>query len=234
MTPASGPMPLWQKIIAGLFLCVFTAAAAHLTYSLARTLMKVEQARNWQMVSGQLEAQQLQVREKPSNAALDISEPTQSLTATYSYTVNGQTYHNSTIDFSVFSADNFSGKRKARQQHMLRQIPLHVYIDPAAPHNSVIDRSLPAESVLFCVFFILFPCGLAVLVVITLALYPFGKRAQTYAFPLAGLFHGGLALWVLINHFREYGLGGLTLLGLLSLLFVAGIYHLFKPKTEKS
>ena len=229
MKPTTKPLRLWQKIIACIFVGVFTVAAVHLTYSLTRTLAQVEKSQDWQAVSGQLDTQNLEVRKRDGDSAFDLSQPMQSLTATYSYSVDGQTYKNSRIDFSVFSADNFSSKRKAHQQDLLRQTPLTIYVDPADPASSVIDRSLPAETVLFCVFFILFPCGFAVLIIVALALYPFGKRVQSFALPLCGIFHGGLALWVLINHHTAYGFGGLTLLGAISLLFALGVYHALKP-----
>lgn len=211
-----------------LFVGIFGVAAIYLSYTFVMMLIQVEQARTWQTVPGQLITQEMTVREKVSDAAIDLSEPMRSLKAQYKYTVDGIHYDGTRIDFNPHTADNFSGDRKARQQKLLIQNPLTVYIDPAHPERSVIDRSLPAENALFIVCFLFFPCGLAVLCMLSLLLNPFGQDVQMKAVPLTAIFNGGLALWLLVFHHSAYGFSGLTLLSVISLLFFAGAYFLFK------
>lgn len=215
------------KLFAYIFIGVFSAAAIYMTYMVIGALADTSRARGWTQVEGTLVEQKLDVMEKTFRSAGDISAPSQRLTATYTYHFEGQPYQGSNVDFSEGHADNFSADRKAHQQQLLDATPLIVHVNPLNPAESVIDPSLPAERVLFCTFFLLFPCGFAVYVMIGTLLLPF-KRWRKLTSPLSGIFHGGMAFWLLVFHHESYGIKGLTLLTLMSCLLFAGIYYLVR------
>ncbi len=221
------PSPLWMKIFAYLFVGVFSLTAIYMTYKVIDALVRTEQAKGWVQIEGTLIEQKLDIIEKTSTKIGDSSDPSQRLTATYTYTMDGQTYTGSQVDFSDGHADNFSSERKARQQEMLAATPLSVYVDPQHPAQSVIDRSLPSEQVLFFTFFLLFPCGFAVYIMIGTLMLPF-KRWRKLTSPLSGIFHGGMAFWILVFHHDSYGFRGNLLLVLMSGLLLAGLYFLVR------
>lgn len=208
------------KILMFLFVAVFAAAAAYLYYGFGRMLLNVEHAQTWQPVEGRLIKQEI-----VTNEGTGDDPDTHRLDALYRYTVAGVEHDGSRVDFSPLRSDNFSGGRRARQQKMMQQEPLTVYVDPADPLNAVIDRSLPAEQSVFIAFFLLFPCGVATLVVISFLLYPV-KPLRGYSGSLTGIVLGAPALWLLARHLPEFGVMGAILLMMVGSVGIAGVYFM--------
>lgn len=218
---------IFTKVIAYLFFSAFGAAAIFMTYAVIDALIDTNRAKNWIQVEGKLIEQRLDVTEKTFKSVNDFSAPSKRLTASYTYTVDENSFTGDQVDFSDGHADNFSSDRKEAQQKLLAQEPLIVYVNPENPAESVIDPSLPAEQVLFFTCFLLFPCGFAVMVIIGTLMLPF-KRWRKLTTPLCGIFHGGMAFWVLIFHHASYGFLGNGLLLLMSGLLFAGLYYLVR------
>lgn len=216
-----------MRLVAIIFMGVFSAASIYMTYTVIHSIIMTERGRDWVPVTGTLNEQKLDTITKTFQSPNDFSAPSQRLTASYSYTVDGQTYQGTRIDFSDGQADNFSSERKSKQQELLSQVPLTVYINPQNPKESVIDPSLPAEQALFRTFFLLFPCGFAVYIMIATLMLPL-KRWRKLSTPVTGIFLGGLAFWLLVFYHDSYGFKGLTLLTVMSGLLFAGIYYLVR------
>lgn len=208
------------KILMCLFVAIFAAASAYLYYGFGRMLLNVERARDWQAVEGRLIKQEI-----VTNEGTGDDPDTHRLDALYRYTVAGVQHDGRGVDFSPLRSDNFSGDRRVRQQKMMRQDPLTVYVDPADPLNAVIDRSLPAEQSVFIAFFLLFPCGFATLVVISLLLYPI-KPLRGYSGSLTGIVLGAPALWLLARYLPEFGVLGAIILMMVGTVGMAGLYFM--------
>lgn len=214
------------KLLMALFVSVFAAASAFLSHGFVKMLANVERVQSWPAVEGELVTAEL-----ITNQGTGDDVDTRRLKAHYRYMAQGEAREGSRVDFSPLGADNFSDGRRARQQDLLRQKPLTVYVDPADPLNAVIDRSLPAEVSVFIAFFLLFPCGFATLVVLSLVLYPF-KPLRLYAGALTGVVLGAPALWLLYHHLGEFGMIGAILLMLIGSVGLLGLYFIGRRFTR--
>lgn len=208
------------KIVGFLFVAVFSAAAAWLSYGFVKMLVNVDRAQGWQQVEGHLVSQEIVTSE-----GIGEDPDTHKLKALYRYKVAGQEYDGRRVEFSPLEGDNFSGGRRLRQMKMMRAEPLVVYVDPQDPLSSVIDRSLPAEAALFITFFLVFPCGFATLIVLSFLMYPV-KPLRAYSGPLTGIWLGAPACYLLIRHLPDYGLVGAILLMLIASLSIFGVYFI--------
>ena len=216
----SGMKGIGGKIVGFLFVAVFSAAAAWLSYGLVKMLVNVDRAQNWQQVEGQLVSQEIVTSE-----GIGDDPDTHKLKALYRYRVAGKEYDGARVEFSPLGGDNFSGDRRLRQMKMMRAEPLVVYVDPLDPLSSVIDRSLPAEAALFITFFLVFPCGFATLIVFSFLLYPI-KPLRAYSGSLTGIWLGAPACYLLIRHLSDYGPIGAILLMLIASLSIFGVYFI--------
>ncbi len=210
------------KIVGFLFVAVFTAAAAWLTYGLVKMLVNVDRAQSWQKVEGQLVSQEIVTSEGTGD-----DPDTHKLKALYRYTVAGKQYDGARVEFSPLGGDNFSGDRRLRQMKMMREEPLAVYVDPQDPLSSVIDRSLPAEAALFITFFLVFPCGFATLILFSFLLYPV-KPLRAYSGPLTCIWLGAPACYLLARHLGDFGVFGVILLMLIAALAIFGVYFIVR------
>lgn len=208
------------KILGFLFVAVFAIAAAWLTYGLVRMLANVDRAQGWQKVDGHLVSQEI-----VTNEGTGDDPDTHILNALYRYKVAGREYDGARVDFSPLGGDNFSGDRRLRQMKLMRDEPLAVYVDPQDPLSSVIDRSLPAETALFITFFLVFPCGIATLIIFSFLLYPI-KPLRPYYGSLTGIWLGAPACYLLARHLGDYGAIGAVLLMAIATLAILGIYSL--------
>lgn len=84
------------------------------------------------------------------------------LIVSYRYQYQGKTYISDRLDLSL-GLDNFSSHRRYRQMEMLRQPQLVAFVNPDQPQQSLLDRSLPGALVSFLVLFMLLPCGIGTL-----------------------------------------------------------------------
>jgi hypothetical protein len=208
------------KIVACLFVAVFSVAAAWLTYGLVKMLVNVDRAQGWQQVEGKRVSHEIVTSE-----GMGDHPDTQRLTALYRYKVAGKEYDGARVEFSPLGGDNFSGDRRLRQVKLMQAEPLVVYVDPQDPLSSVIDRSLPAEAALFITFFLVFPCGFATLILFSFAMYPI-KPLRAYSGPVVCIWLGAPACYLLIRHLHDYGPIGAVLLMLIASLSIFGVYFI--------
>lgn len=210
------------KIVGFLFVAVFSAAAAWLTYGLVKMLVNVDRAQEWQRVEGKSVSHEIVTSE-----GMGEDPDTHRLKVLYRYKVAGVEYDGARVDFSPLDGDNFSGDRRLRQVKLMQAEPLVVYVDPQDPLGSVIDRSLPAETALFITFFLVFPCGFATLILFSFAMYPV-KALRVYSGPLTFIWLGAPACYLLIRHLHDYGAIGAVLLMLIASLSIFGVYFMVR------
>ncbi len=217
--------PLHFKIIGGVIVVVFSLAAIYFGHLFITTLAATEKARNWQATPAKVVEYSLVTSSPDVN--MDHKDPKQRINAKYDYMYDGKPYQGTEVDFTRGHSDNFSQERRYQQMKILEKKDITVYVNPANPEESVVDRSLPAEKMLFSVVFFLFPCGLGTLVMVFGALYPI-KPLYRYAAHIWGLLHGLPALWLMLFYSDLYGWKGLMLLGLLSALVPVSVYRAVK------
>jgi hypothetical protein len=133
------------------------------------------------------------------------------LVASYPYTIGDRAHAGNRLDFS-FGSDNFGTSRRREQLAVLRSANVTVYVDPADPGQSVLDRRLPGEQVVFALIFLLFPCCIGTLAAIGLISSGLSKlecsAAERYAIPAAGLVHGLPALYPILFEPGRLGRAG--------------------------
>lgn len=212
---------MFAKISTFLFVATFSLVAIYIILKLLSIFYMVETSRRWVPVEGRLISSAIEKKD-------DIfrkSAPIEYLRAEYEYTYNEAVYREDAVDLIGNMGDNFSSARRQLQLVMLHAQPLIVYVNPVNPAVAVIDRSLPAEIVLFGIFFLLFPCGLATFAMMVTVLRVFDV-SDRYLGPVAGMFHGTPAIWVLLRYHDSYGLFSTGLLLVIASLFFKGAYHL--------
>ena len=103
---------------------------------------------------------------------------------------------------------------------------ISVWVNPRAPTQSVVDRSLPVSQVSFVIFFLIFPCGLGTLFLWVYLLKGFSKitsiQTERYAMPLWFFFHGSPAAYTLLFSFSEVSFGSFLILSFFSILMLYG------------
>jgi len=209
-----------QGILAFFFVSIFGLVAMGMLGFLGRSVYLHFQAAHWKTVQAEiLKWDLVQGSSKKSNAKL---------VAHYRYTFQNQVYTNTQLDFSV-GADNFSGGRRRRQMDLLRQTPAQVFVNPANPAESVLDRSLPVQQVAFALFFLIFPCGLGTVFSLSYLLqfvqHVSGLQAQRFVFPILGLLHSLPAPYALLVESPDRGWGSGLILSLFSLLLVYSLFE---------
>lgn len=208
-----------EKILATLVVTVFSIAAGFLTWWLVTSYSLHHAARHWVAVEAQV--LEYDLHHSSSNSKGRTIRQSR-LSASYSYSFEGLHYQGDQVDFS-FGADNFSGSRRTQQLAQLRRGSITVYLNPAAPEQSVFDRRLPGGQIIFGLIFLLFPCGLGTAFLVFVPAYLLGKlgfhRLESFSPSLLGIFHGGFALYPAWFAPSDFGLlGWLVLLAFLALL----------------
>jgi hypothetical protein len=210
-----------QGVLAFFFVSIFGLFAIGLMGFLGRSVYLHLQAAQWKPVQAEVLTWDLVYgKGKKSNSKL---------VAEYRYTFQNQVYTNSQLDFSVGS-DNFSGGRRRRQMDLLRQTPAQVFVNPANPAESVLDRSLPVQQMAFGLVFLVFPCGLGTVFILSYLLqfiqYVSGQQTTRFVFPLLGILHSLLAPYALLVESPDRGFGSGLILFLFSLLLAYSLFEL--------
>lgn len=154
------------------------------------------------------------------------------ITVSYSYEFEGKKYNSGQLEFGGAAENNFTKKRQARQIRLMEKKKVTAFVDPLNPQDSVLDRSLPTERIVFGMVFLLFPCAIGTTLLVGLLLRPLKSRDR-YQMPVMGILHGGLPLFFLIRHFPSYSVLEVSILLVLSSLFFAGGYFLFSRAMGK-
>jgi len=150
------PLSGIEKCLASIVGVVFSVAAVALVWILTAMFANHYAARSWVAVPAEIDS--ADIKNSRSSGAT-ISQTISKVKAAYRYRFNGSEYTGSRVDFS-FGGDNFGDARRARQMRNLHGDSPMVFVNPANPGESVLDRSLPIEQVNFAVIFLFFPCGL--------------------------------------------------------------------------
>lgn len=232
-----------MKIVAVIIVAAFTVGGAFQAIKLANNISGTYTAKNWIATPAKLLSW-----ERLSGYGAGGLRPGSTgsrridrLVASYEYHANGQTYKSDRVGFTEVY-DNFSDDYRDAIIERLRvaeetQSPLTVWVNPAAPEQAVIERSLPVASSIFSAFFLLFPCGLASIILMTLFCSwicrwigaNHDQAARNIVMPLWAILHGSLALPIIaLAPAGSIGLGASFILGLLLMLMVGGIYS-FRP-----
>jgi hypothetical protein len=144
-----------SKAGAALFAVVFAlgfgAVGAFALHTLAGQLSGWWQARSWQPVSATVVSAELKTSSGESTSYKAL--------ARYRYVVDGQTHEGNRIDLGGASNNAWHQEQYARLKHALSaQRPIEVWIDPADPTHSVVDRDLRLRDLVLMVpFATLFP-----------------------------------------------------------------------------
>lgn len=212
------PKTLFMVVFVG----IFTTVALAISLWLATLYRQHATAKVWQALPAKVLSWDLK-----SNDNMDSDH--EKLVVTYQYELQGQSFTGSRLDFSI-GADNFSGKRRKRQMQQLQAEQLTVYVNPEAPSEAVIDRSLPVEQVSFAVFFLFFPCGVgtAFLMGGLLWILQKGLKWETDRFylPLFAVLHALPAIYPLFFAFQDLGFFSFLILTLFVLVGMYGLLEL--------
>lgn len=231
----AGLSPALRGLLGGALL-LLGLAGAWLGQRLVSTLALTAQARDWVAVPAQLQGWQV-ARASGSIRPLPGALPVQALQARYRYVLADQPYLGDQVATAALR-DNFSDRHRDRIAALLREADanagrLTVWVDPAQPGRALIDRRLPVASCTFLALGLLFPCGLASLVVLSQGL-AWGRRAagrdlRPLALPMWALLHALPALpIVLLATPGDIGLGNAVALGLLGVLGLLGLLGLLR------
>lgn len=138
-------------LFALVFALAFGAVGAFALNTLAGQLTGWWQARTWQAVSATVVSAELKISHGESTTYRAL--------ATYRYVVNGHTYASNRIDFGGASGNSWQQGQYTRLNDALsNQRPIEVWVDPADPTHSVVDRELRLRDIAFLVpFATLFP-----------------------------------------------------------------------------
>jgi hypothetical protein len=212
-----------QGVLAFFFVSIFGLVAIGMIGFLGRSVYLHMQTSHWQAVPAEILTWDLvHGKGKKSNSKL---------VAEYRYTFQNKTYTGQQLDFSVGS-DNFSSGRRSRQMDLLRATPAQVFVNPANPSESVLDRSLPVQQVAFALFFLIFPCGLGTVFLVSYLLQFIqrvsGLQAERFVFPLLGILHSLPAPYALLVESPDRGLGSGLILFIFSLLLLYSLYEVVR------
>lgn len=210
-----------QGVLAFFIVGVFSLVALGLIGFLGRTIFLHVQSAAWPRVQAEiLDWDLVHSTGKGSNSKLVVK---------YRYAFQNQVYTQTQLDFSVGS-DNFSGGRRRRQMDLLRQSPAQAYVNPAQPSESVLDRSLPVQQVAFGLVFLVFPCGLGTIFLLSYLMQFIqrvsGWQAERFVFPLLGLLHSLPAPYALLVESPDRGVASGAILFVFSLLLVYSLMEL--------
>jgi hypothetical protein len=210
-----------ESLLAWVVGILFGIAAGFIIWFLAVTYHNHHAARSWVAVPARVLSVEMHRTRSSSSARPGSTIWNERLEASYRYVFKGTEQTGSRVDFS-FGADNFSGKRRAQQLSLLRADTVEVFVDPGDPAESVLDRSLPANQVIFALIFLLFPCGVGTAFISGMLVHGLDKlgwsEPSRYFLPLLGLLHGAPALYPLIFAPGSLGLfGWLVVLALTTL-----------------
>lgn len=231
----------WALRAAGaLLLLCLGLAALHLGQRLVQLVHGVWVARDWTPVPARLEAWDEQVSSAAfSGRGFAVRRPMRALQARYVYTAAGQVHTGTRVGFAPVS-DNVSG---AWRQGVVRRLQaaadgaaLTVWVDPARPGQSVVERSLPVPSAVFSAALLLFPCGVATAYALgALLRFVGGRGAAGEAFnrrwllPLWALLHALPVLPILaLSAPGSIGAGSAAVLVLLGAVGLAGLAGLLR------
>lgn len=228
------------RIAATLLLLVLGLGAMHIGQRLALLLHGVWIAQHWTPVTARLESWGEQVSSAAfSGRGTSVRMPMRMLQARYVYSFSGHTYTTERVSFTPVS-DNISTEWRQgivrRLQEASNGAPLTVWVNPLRPEKAVIERSLPVPNAVFSSVILLFPCGVATAYILGLLiriLGPRGKageaRNQRWLLPLWALLHGLPVIPILALAIpRSIGIGSATLLTLLAMIGLAGMFGVMR------
>lgn len=217
--------PVVKTVLAIVFGGIFGAAAIAIYWILFGMFTQHHAARSWVAVPVTIDDAQI-IDSRSSGISPARSTINSRLKATYRYTFKGTDYTGSKVDFS-FGSDNFAGTRRSRQMKLLRSASPTVFVNPANPVQSVLDRSLPIEQVNFAVIFLFFPCGLGTMMMLgwssALAAKLGLQWPNRFLFPIFGLIHTLPAFYAPLFATAEIGLFGWVLVMIASVILLISL-----------
>jgi hypothetical protein len=208
-----------ETFLVWLVALIFTIAAGFFAWFLGHTFSLHYEARTWVAVPAEVQNYDLRTNRSrsPGSAVTTVSER---ILAAYTYVFKDKTFNGNRVDFS-FGSDNFSGTRRREQLAALRSGSITVFVNPENPQDSVFDRSLPLDQVLFAIIFLLFPCGVGTAFsfgMLTAGLAKLGFTSlERYYLPLLGVLHSAPILYPLMYARESFGFGSWMIL----ILFLA-------------
>lgn len=209
----------WEKLLGTIVVSAFSFAAISLIGLLINLFYLHASASHWIATPATVSKGELIQNELPGKSMRE------KIIVKYQYHYKNLTYTGSQLDFSLGS-DNFSSDRRHKQMQALQNEHISVWVNPRAPTQSVVDRSLPVSQVSFVIFFLIFPCGLGTLFLWVYLLKGFSKitsiQTERYAMPLWFFFHGSPAAYTLLFSFSEVSFGSFLILSFFSILMLYG------------
>lgn len=197
-----------ETVLSWFIAAIFALAAGFVIWFLAMTFTMHYAARKWVATPAAVRHYDMRTGKSFGKTGPTIQER---LVAAYTYTFAGRTYAGNRVDFS-FGFDNFSTSRRKEQLALLHSGNIIVYVDPALPGQSIMDRRLPGEQVVFSLIFLLFPCGIGTLAVVGVVSSGLSKlgcgAAERYTFPVVGLVHSIPALYPILFEPGTFGPAG--------------------------
>jgi hypothetical protein len=215
---------------------VFAIAAAGIVWLLATFFLNHHAARNWVSVPAEVADAEIKSSRSTgiSPARTTISSRVRTI---YRYTYKGTEYTGHRVDFS-FGSDNFSGSRRGRQMNILHGASPTVFVNPANPAESVLDRSLPVEQINFAVIFLFFPCGIGTAMLFgwsahLVSLIGWGVPSR-FLVPTLGLVHTLPAFYAPLRAPAELGPFGWVIVLVAGVVFLISLRALWRRVKDPS
>jgi hypothetical protein len=216
---------LIKKFLAFVIGGIFGAAAIAIFWILLGMFAHHHAARSWVAVPATINDVQI-INSRSSGISPSRSTINSKLKAAYRYTFKGIDYTSTQVDFS-FGSDNFAVARRSRQMELLRSAAPTVFVNPANPVQSVLDRSLPIEQVNFAVVFLFFPCGLGTIMMLGWSFALAAKLGlvwpSRFLFPIFGLIHTLPAFYAPLFAVAGIGLFGWLLVMIASVVLLISL-----------
>ncbi len=217
--------PFMKTIVSILIGGLFGVAAIAILWILSGMFAHHHAARDWVAVPATVNDMQI-INSRGGGAAPGRSTINSRLKAAYHYTFEGVEYTGTRVDFS-FGSDNFADARRSRQMKLLRSEAPMVFVNPANPAQSVLDRSLPIEQVNFMVIFLFFPCGLGTVMMLGWSFALVSKVGlewpTRFLFPIFGMIHSLPAFYAPVFAPAEIGLFGWLLVMIASAVLLISL-----------
>lgn len=232
-TRLTGNAPPWVERYLSLVVgTLFGCAAIGLIWLLGTIFANHHAARSWVAVPA--EVLDAEIRTSRSGTGTRATFNSRIKTA-YRYRFAEREYAGERVDFG-FGSDNFADRRRDRQMAMLQSAAPVVYVNPARPEESVLDRSLPVEQVNFGLIFLFFPCGLGTVMMLA-ALVSLAEKAGLaapgrYFGPVYGLIHTLPAFYAPLFAPAELGPFGWLLAAVAAAVFLVSVRAFWRRWTD--
>ena len=215
----------WLSLAVG---TVFGVAAVGLLWLLGTIFANHYEAKSWVAVPAEVQEADIVT----SRSGMGVRATSNSkVRANYRYRFAGREYTGNRVDFS-FGSDNFGEQRRLRQLDMLRSAVPVVFVNPARPEESVLDRSLPVEQINFGLIFLFFPCGLGTVMVLSALISLAGlvgfTGAARYFWPVYGLLHSLPAFYAPLFAPENLGTFGWVLVAVAGAVFFFSVRALLR------